>query len=70
MRLPIHGSRTSATVRKRILYERISGTIEKKMKEFIEGIRLPDDPKSHVGFPEDKFESRLLTIKESICLNQ
>ena len=32
--------------------------IVETMKEFIEGLRLKGDPKSHVGFPADRFESR------------
>ena len=30
----------------------------KTMKEFVDGLRLKGDPKSHVGFPADRFESR------------
>ena len=32
--------------------------IVKTMKEFIEGLRLKGDPKSHVGWPADRFEPR------------
>lgn len=32
--------------------------IVETMKEFVEGLRLKGDPKSHVGWPANRFESR------------